>query len=538
MQRSVGALVALVLAVPLAAAQGVLWRFPTDSVGVPALAGDLDGDGVDDYLFSDPRGSGVGSLGVVRAYSGADGAILYTVSGNAPSDDFGARMTALEDLDGDGVPDFAVAASASIWPPAVGPYVRVVSGASGATVYEMTTAPGTYGFGGSLSSLGDVDGDGAGDLAIGSSSVFCPDGCVELVSGASGTVLRTLQPTVAGTSFGGALARYPDLDQDGVDELLVGAPAGDVVHVISPVTSVVLQTLAGPPSSNFGKSVSAAGDVDGDGVEDVVVGAPGLSHGVFTSGSAFVLSGVGWGQIHRIDAAPLEVSVGDQVAAYDDLDGDGRDEFVVIFASRKLGGSAYTLGDLRVHSGLDASVLYTFPAGARPMASAGDVDGDGRSDFLIAGGEFYPERADHVVLAGAQPPVFGYGGGGSPEGCVPALYSSGAPSVTTGTDLVLDARSFPAGRRGFVFWGLAPHSRPFGAGNLLVKAPFVRMPRRAMVDQTGSCPGTLQQPFTRAYMAQHGLTPGTVVYAQAYGYGPTGPQGFAISNLLTITIWP
>src|SRR6185369_757050 len=123
-------------------------------------AGDVDGDGRDDVL--------VGTGTVAEVVSSATGALLASQSGHA-STNFGIEVVGLGDVDGDGVPDFA---------------------ATGAKF-------GIGGFG---------------------------DGYVELCSGADGSVLRTLTTPGGGGFLGAALARAPDQDGDGIDELAVSDP--------------------------------------------------------------------------------------------------------------------------------------------------------------------------------------------------------------------------------------------------------------------------------------------------------------------------
>lgn len=112
----------------------------------------------------------------------------------------------------------------------------------------------------------------------------------------------------AGANFGSAIAAVGDVNGDGVPDLLVGAPLQDVganteqgqAYLISGATGQVLLTLDDPnPQSgaHFGFSVASAGDVNGDGVNDLLVGAPGQCGGTGCTGNngsvgrAFVFSG-------------------------------------------------------------------------------------------------------------------------------------------------------------------------------------------------------------------------------------------------------
>ena len=152
-------------------------------------------------------------------------------------------------------------------------------------LFTLHGPPGQVGreFGLALAGVGDVDGDGVPDLAVGAPE----QGRVFLFSGATGQRLRTLNnPTPqAGARFGRALAGVGDVDGDGVPDLTVGAPGQDVegrdtqgqVFLFSGATGQQLRTLNNPTpqaGARFGRELAGVGDVDGDGVSDLAVGAP------------------------------------------------------------------------------------------------------------------------------------------------------------------------------------------------------------------------------------------------------------------------
>jgi hypothetical protein len=146
-------------------------------------------------------------------------------------------------------------------------------------------------FGLALAGVGDIDGDGVPDLAAGAPYQNVAGqgdrGQVFLFSGASGARLRTLNDTVpqAGAYFGFALAGVGDVDGDGVPDLAVGAPNKEVagqdaqgqVFVFSGASGQLVLTLTKPSpqaQAQFGWTLAGVGDVDGDGVPDLAVGAP------------------------------------------------------------------------------------------------------------------------------------------------------------------------------------------------------------------------------------------------------------------------
>src|SRR5690606_32306769 len=97
-----------------------------------AAAGDVDGDGLTDVLVGAWRADG--QTGRVELRSGADGALIRQHVGNGPEDRMGYALCGMGDLDGDGRADYALGATQEGFGPG---YVRVVSGASGALLFAL-----------------------------------------------------------------------------------------------------------------------------------------------------------------------------------------------------------------------------------------------------------------------------------------------------------------------------------------------------------------------------------------------------------------
>jgi hypothetical protein len=163
-------------------------------------------------------------------------------------------MTSLGDVDGDGCADYALGA----W---YHDYVNVYSGKSGALLSSMHGVA-SEAFGYAIADAGDVDGDGAHDLAIGAPKGpnYWSFGRVQVVSLVSGQTLATFTGDAPGDEFGSALAGDVDLDDDGVADLLVGAPksAGSgYVRAFSGANGSVLCTVhATSQKGAFGSSVA------------------------------------------------------------------------------------------------------------------------------------------------------------------------------------------------------------------------------------------------------------------------------------------
>ena len=361
-----------------------------DEFGAAVSAGDFDGDGYDDLAVGVP-GEDVGSLtdaGVVSlVYGSRDGLDSAAtadlgqkgplVGAAEPHDRFGAAVAA-GDFDGDGFSDLAVGVPGENNGSGLVNVVYGTTGGLGTAGNHAFSQSGSVvgspesgdGFGSSLA-VGDFDGDGYDDLAVG-----VPDeavgstaaaGVVNVLYGSSGGLTTSgndlfgqsgpiVGAAEAGDRFGAALSAG-DIDGDGFEDLVVGVPgedlsgksdAGTVVVIYgsgSGLTSAGNQGLsqagdiAGAPESGdqFGAAVGV-GDFDGDGFADVMIGAPGeglsgkssvgVVHIVFGSGGGVVRAGnVMFDQGRAGGNMEAGDRFGTTVAAFD-LDGDGRDDIV------------------------------------------------------------------------------------------------------------------------------------------------------------------------------------------------------------------
>lgn len=249
------------------------WSVPGGSGFGAALAapGDVTADGVADVITSDA------STNRVSALSGADGAEVWSWQGAGvgfPS--YGASLAAHADVDVDGFTDVAVAASVTSLEPIV-----VLSGASGAVLQSIDAPAGADRFGGKLAALGDVSGDGVGDLAF---FVRDTSSRVAVHSGLDGSLLYDFElPGITPVSTSPALAAVGDVDGDGFSDFAVGqryvllesGPVGGLVTIRSGVDGAQLVAIPGElEGSDFGSALAAGGDVDGDGRLDLAIGAP------------------------------------------------------------------------------------------------------------------------------------------------------------------------------------------------------------------------------------------------------------------------
>ncbi|MDP2317412.1 MAG: MopE-related protein [Pseudomonadota bacterium] len=219
-------------------------------------------------------------------------------------------------------------------------------------------------------------------------------------SATTATATRALYPDNSRDRLGAALATLPDRDGDGLPELVVAAPGygntvGRVYLLPSTATDLTLPfgLYTGVASFDRAGEALATGDLDGDGLEELVIGAPG-------GAEAYVLLGGGSGTFNLSDADVTIGGRGDRyqtgtaLAVVGDQDGDGLDDLLIggpsfDSTSSSTGGEAWLLtGALASYAALPNAARTTFlgeAGGDRPGGSVagGDLDGDGRDDLVM-----------------------------------------------------------------------------------------------------------------------------------------------------------
>lgn len=529
------------LALPLtrASAQDLGWQVSGyDWAGAVDLSVDVDGDGLADAIIGDPV---AGSGGVVTVRSGATSAVVHTIAGPAGKH-YGEQVVGIPDLNGDGHDEFGFNGSDG--------GLHVHDGMTGAELRKFTAS----GFETRIASIGDVNGDGYADIIT--SYPELSFGFVEVVSGrymanlvSSPTSVWSELGTHANGHFGEAVTSIGDVDGDGIDEVVVGAPEEDGVsgvlayhgqiHCLSGATGANIWTKRyfNTVSTRFGGALAAAGDVNGDGVEDVLAGAPWNDAGALDAGAVFVLNGVHGGYLEQLYHDVQGDLLGSGVASAGDVDQDGTPDH--LFGAE---GDGNSMGSVRLLSGASMNLIQEF-AGIGFQGDAGtlsggvDASGDGVSDFLIASpGGFGPGRVQlwHAECNGSHQSFCTSAANSS--GNFATIHALGSESISA-NDLMLEARRCPPGKPGMFFYGTTAVQVPFGDGYRCAGGSARRLNPVVVVDPAGFA--QLQLDFTAFPLGSGSgmVEAGDTRYFQYWFRDPAGPggSGFNLTNGQRVT---
>jgi len=201
---------------------------PGDQFGL-SVAGDahFNGDSFSDVLVGAPRNDTLGvDTGRAYALQGDDLSALYTKTGTAAGDNFGFSVATC-DANNDGREDLIIGAPLNDGNGASAGHVYVYSGFDGSLLWERDGFAAGDHFGYSVAWAGDVNNDGFDDVIVGApynDANGVNAGRAYVLDGQDGSVLRTVTGQTAGELFGWAVAGIGDINNDGKDDFAVGAP--------------------------------------------------------------------------------------------------------------------------------------------------------------------------------------------------------------------------------------------------------------------------------------------------------------------------
>jgi Putative metal-binding motif/FG-GAP-like repeat/FG-GAP repeat len=381
----------------------------SDSDIWPGLPDEVCEDGIDQDCSGADR------------HCGFDGTVLLSAMDahvyNSEATGYASMLTQIGDVTGDGIGDLLVSTYTAN--NSGGGGYLVPGPISGTDTYDNLghalsgTYDETWGAGKSIG-IGDVDGDGIGDVGFG--APYADNNGVYVAYGpiSGDRDLSAPDAYVGGPidTFAGHGTALGDFTGDGIADLAMGAPYSDSSGVFSGaaylVSGPITGTLSAPVDGTIlagaeelayaGRSVVIDGDVNGDGINDVLIAAPYTDSSLPDRGSVYLIHGPGTGLSELEDADAIMtgpaayalIGEGDTMAAKD-MDADGYADLAIgsrTDAMSLTAGAVYlNFGpisgavDLRVADVIIEGLYKNMDAGS--AVSQGDVDGDGIAELLI-----------------------------------------------------------------------------------------------------------------------------------------------------------
>jgi len=336
-------------------------------------APDVNGDGRREILGGAPS-AGQGRVGV---YSGADGSLIRTIVGEAGGDLFGWAVRGFGDLNGDGIGDLLIGAPGNDAAGAQAGRAYVYSGAVGSQrLCALNGVDANDFYGGSLDVIGDVNHDGTPDIIVaaetaaaggvaGTGFAYVYSGAACLLPPSQPAPLHVLEPVGVAAAFGQFFVDGEgDVDGDGTPDIYVSDFNVNKAYVFSGVTGGVVATYSGDGNGGFGIG-RIVGDVDDDGWADLILGAWFSSAGANQGGKAFLYSGRTGGVLQTFTHTVVGAHLGFDANGMGDVNADGRIDFLLTAAD-----DASSRGKAFLVAG------NVIPFSRADIDLDGDVDGD------------------------------------------------------------------------------------------------------------------------------------------------------------------
>ncbi|MBD2295802.1 FG-GAP repeat protein [Anabaena sphaerica FACHB-251] len=443
-------------------------------------AGDVNGDGIDDIIIGAPlddpneennAGSSYVVFGTNQGFpttidiSTLNGINGFTLIGGTEGDGSGHSVSAAGDINGDGIDDLVIGAPFADPNGESSGAAYIVFGKnsfSSTPTINLSSLNGTNGFiinglaaedelGYKVSNAGDINKDGFDDLIIAAPNVYSnpngQPGKAYVIFGQSnfnsnfdltslnGSNAFVINGLTANDELGFAVSSAGDVNNDGIDDLIIGAHYADPNGSRSGRAYIVFGSeeqfsstldlsslngsngfiINGQDDEELGFSVSSAGDVNNDGIDDIIIGAPfahpnGVTH---AAGISYVVFGKDGNFEPILDLSTLDGNngfaikgIGESdnsgwaVTGVGDVSGDGIDDFIisannadpngessgqsyVIFGKNNF-GSSINLADIDGTNGFVINGKSVWDNLGHSVSGGGDVNGDGIRDLIVS----------------------------------------------------------------------------------------------------------------------------------------------------------
>jgi tetratricopeptide (TPR) repeat protein len=292
--------------------------------------GDANGDGIPDVAASGPSGSGVAYI-----YSGRDGRILQSFKSARSDELFGNHISAAGDADGDGHADLIIGAPGIEGESINAGHAYIYSGKDGKLLFTLSGERLGDAFGSTVAGFSS----GKERYLVVGAPRGGPDhrGRVYVYGDYSGQAKFIIDADATGNALGAMFVSVTGTTDGATHNIFASdwtnaakGPSTGRIYLHSGLTGVRLLTLTGQTAGEgFGTSKSTAGDVDGDGIEDLIVGAWQYGEVAVSAGRAYLYSGQDGHLIKTFTCRTPGDSFGFDAVGLGDVDGDGTADLLI-----------------------------------------------------------------------------------------------------------------------------------------------------------------------------------------------------------------